>query len=84
MYKIIAKILVVRLDKLLSTIISLEKFGFLEERKIHDVVGVAQEGIHSIKIKKLSATVPKLDISKAYDHVYWLYLRMLIINISFS
>jgi hypothetical protein len=34
--------------------ISQKKFGFLVGRWIHDVVGAAQEGIHSIKENKIS------------------------------
>jgi hypothetical protein len=52
-YKDFAKIIARRVKRLLSNTISNEKFGFLEGRKIHEVVGVAQEGLHTIKVKKL-------------------------------
>jgi hypothetical protein len=85
-YKIIAKILAVRLNKLFSIVIYPNKFGSLERRQIHDAVGAGafQEGLHSIKTKKLIAMVENIDLSKAYDHVCWLYLRMLLIHIGFS
>jgi hypothetical protein len=51
MYKIISKVLEARLKKLLSKVISPEQFGFLEGRKIHEVVGCTQEGLHTIKLK---------------------------------
>jgi hypothetical protein len=31
------------------------------------VIGLAQEGLHSIKTKKLIAMVTKLDLSKAFE-----------------
>lgn len=73
-----------RVKKLLSKVILLEQFGFLEGRQIHDAVGATPEGIHSIKMRKLSAMVAKLDLSKAYDYVFWLSLRMLLIHIDFT
>ena len=40
-YKIIAKVIALRIKPILSEIISEEQFGFLYNRKIHDVVSVA-------------------------------------------
>lgn len=49
-----------------SKTISKEQFGFLHERQIHEaIVGVAQEGLHSIKTHRMPAMVMKLDLSKA-------------------
>lgn len=36
-----------------------------------DVIGVAQEGIHSIKLKKQCAIMLNLDLQEAYDRVGW-------------
>ena len=72
MQKIIAKIIANRLKTgFFPESISQEQLGFLHERQIHNIMGVAQEGIHIIKIKKMSAIVLKLDISQAYDRVSW-------------
>ena len=51
-YKVVTKIIAQRFRKVLSKIISKEQFGFLEDRQIHEAIGVAQEGLHSAKIKK--------------------------------
>ena len=64
-YKIIAKILAMRLNKLLLKFISLEQLGFLEGRNIHDVVGLVHNVFHSTKTKKQSSMVAELDLSKA-------------------
>jgi hypothetical protein len=46
-----------------------EYFGFLEGRKIHEVIEVAQEGLHNINLKKMREAVIKLDLSKAFNRV---------------
>jgi hypothetical protein len=66
-YKIVAKVIAKRIKKILSKSISKEQFGFLEGRQIHEAIGVAQEGIHSMKTKKIKGTMLKIDLSKAYD-----------------
>jgi uncharacterized membrane protein (Fun14 family) len=56
-----------KVKQLLSKSISKKHFAFLFGRQIHEVIGVAQEGLISINTKKLSTLVVKLDLSKAYD-----------------
>ena len=68
-YKIIGKIISIRIRKVLSRYISGEQFGFLPGRQIHDAVGVIQEGMHSMHVKSLKAVMIKIDLSKAYDRV---------------
>jgi hypothetical protein len=84
LYKIISKVINRRLKVILSKHISCKQFGFLEGRQIHEAIGVAQEGLHSIKLKKLQAVVVKIDLSKAFDRVNWLYIRMLLIHLGFG
>ena len=68
-YKIIAKVIVVRLKPILSRCISNEQFGFLDGRQIHEAIGVAQETIHSVKQMKRKGAVVKIDLSKSYDRI---------------
>ena len=82
-YKIISKFIAMRVKAILSEHISDEQFGFLEGRQIHEAIGVAQEGLHSIKTKRLKGAILKLDLSKAYDKVSWLYLRLLLTHLGF-
>lgn len=44
-------------------------------------MGVAQGVFHSIKTKKMLAFIIKLDLSKAYDKVSRLYIRLLLIHV---
>ena len=50
----------------------------MEGRQIHEAIGVAQEGLHSMKSKNIKGAILKIDLSKAYDKVRWLYIRMLL------
>jgi hypothetical protein len=48
-YKVIEKIINRSLKVALSKCISQEQFIFLEGRKIHEAIGVAQEDLHTMK-----------------------------------
>ena len=83
-YKIISKVIAGRLKSILSEHISAEQFGFLEGRQIHEAVGVAQEGLHSLKTRRMKGAILKIDLSKAYDRVSWIYLRLLLTHLGFG
>ena len=83
-YKVIAKVIAQRFKKALSKIISHEKFGFLEDRQIHEAIGVAQEGMHSAKIKKLKGVILKIDLSKSFDRSNWKYMEHTLLAFGFS
>eukprot|EP00253_Pinus_taeda_P025314 PITA_25314 len=83
-YKIIAKVIAVRIKPILSRCISNEQFGFLDGRKIHEAIGVAQETLHSVKQRNRKGAVIKIDLSKAYDRINWIYLRMLLTHLGFK
>jgi hypothetical protein len=72
-YKVVAMVIFRRIKGVLSEMISKEKFGFLEGRQIHEAIGVAQERLHSIKSRKEKGMFLKIDLSKSYDRVKWLY-----------
>jgi len=72
------------LKKILSNPISGERFIFLAGRQIHEAIRVAQKGLHNINISKLGGGVVKIDLSKAYDCVNWLYICMLMTHLGFS
>lgn len=40
--------------------------------------------LHSLKAKNMSGAVLKLDLSKAYDRVSWLYVKTLLIHLGFD
>eukprot|EP00253_Pinus_taeda_P029650 PITA_29650 len=83
-YKIIAKVIENRIKTILSRHISMEQFGFLSGRQIHEAIGVAQEVMHSVRQKNKKGAVIKIDLSKSYDRINWLYLRLLLTHLGFK
>lgn len=73
-YKIIAN----GLKPILSSHISPEQFTFLHNKEIHKAISSAQEAIHSLKTKKLKGAILKIDLSKDFDLVSWLYIKIII------
>ena len=76
-YKLIAKVVVNRLKKILTHVIDDSQSAFLSDRLITDNVLMAFETLHYLKRKtqgKLGFMALKLDMSKAYDRVEWLFL----------
>jgi hypothetical protein len=58
-YKVISKVIVVRIKPILSKALSAEQLGFLEGRQIHDAIGTTHECLHSIK--KKNSKVPNSE-----------------------
>lgn len=83
LYKIIAKIIANRVKPILSKHILPEQFAFLKHRQIHEVIGTAQEVLHTLHCKRGKGMIMKVDLSKAFDRVNWLYLRMLLTHLDF-
>ena len=78
LYKILSKVLANRLKRILPHIITENQAAFVPGRSINDNVMIAFEIIHHMKksVRGSDGDVAlKLDISKAYDRVNWLYLK---------
>jgi hypothetical protein len=73
-----------RLRPILSKGLGDEKLGFLQGRQILDVVGTAQECLHSIKNKNKKVLILKLDLKKVYDLINWDFLRIILIKNGFG
>ena len=58
----------------LVEVLSREQFEFLKNQQILKVVGITQEVLHSIKLKRLEALVLNMDLIKAYDRVNWIHI----------
>ena len=85
-YKIASKVLSNRLKMLLPEIIALNQSAFVPGRMITDNVLLAYELTHYLQTKKSgrdSFAAVKLDMSKAYDRVEWIFLEKMLIWLGF-
>ena len=86
-YKIASKAIANRLKKFLPSIISGTQSAFVHGRLITDNILVAFETMHHISQKKggkVGEMAIKLDISKAYDRVEWVFLEKIMEKLGFD
>ena len=67
LYKLLAKVLANRIKKVMGKVISEPQNDFVEGRQILDAILIANEA--RLKSNQ-GGMLCKLDIEKAYDHVY--------------
>uniref|UniRef100_A0A803QRP6 Reverse transcriptase domain-containing protein n=1 Tax=Cannabis sativa TaxID=3483 RepID=A0A803QRP6_CANSA len=85
-YKIIAKVLANRLKGVLPCVISETQSAFIQGRLISDNIMIAFEIMHYLKRKRMGKTgtmALKLDMSKAYDRVEWVFLEKMMTQMGF-
>ena len=85
-YKLISKVLANRLKVVLSHLISENQSAFLTERFITDNILVAFELMHYLDHKKSGKDgymAVKLDMSKAYDRVEWIFIEKVMRRLGF-
>ena len=80
-YKTVTKIIGNRIKPKLSEVVSKQQFGFLSNRQILEAIGISQQFLYSVKVKKLSCLILKVDLAKSYDKVNWVFLRLILMHI---
>jgi hypothetical protein len=85
-YKIISKILANRLKPLLAKFISPLQSAFVPNRNIQDNTILAQELLHTFKLKrgKEGFMFLKLDMEKAFDRMEWKFILAILGKLGFS
>lgn len=83
--KLISRVLHGRMVEFLPKLISLNQLGFVKARSIIENVLLAQEIIIDINKRKAHVNiVVKLNMAKAYDRVFWLFLAKVPRSFGFS
>lgn len=87
LYKVISKLLINRLKPILPRIISGTQSAFVPDRLITDNALIAYACLHHLRLmkqgKRCFATM-KLNMSKVYDRVEWIFIEKMLIKIGFS
>ena len=74
-YKILAKVISLRLQPFLTYIIHSSQTGFVKERRIFDNIFTLWESIAVAKHLNEDLAILLLDFEKAYDRVDWNFLQ---------
>lgn len=84
-YKIIANAMANRLRGVLGEVISESQSTFIPGRLISNNIIVGFECIHALRNRKWDVRFMalKLDMSKAYDQVEWVFLKKMIARMGF-
>jgi hypothetical protein len=83
LYKLIAKVLAKRLDKVMDPIIASNQSAFLKGRNLVDGVVVVNEVVEAAKKKRKDCLIFKVDFEKAYDSVEWGFLEYMLHRFGF-
>jgi hypothetical protein len=73
-FKIITKILMMRMESCMSRIINKCQSTFIKGRNIMDGVMILHKIVHDVKVRKKDGVILKLDFEKAYDKISWEFL----------
>ncbi|CAA7044435.1 unnamed protein product [Microthlaspi erraticum] len=85
-FKVISKILTLRLQPILHDMVSENQSAFLPQRAISDNVLITHETLHYLKTSKAKKEVymaVKSDMTKAYDRIEWEFVRLVLKRLGF-
>ena len=73
-YKILTKLLAVRLQKVIPTIINSDQVGYIKNRYIGENVRILSDILLYTDLEDLEAYITQIDFEKAFDSVEWDFL----------
>ena len=82
-YKMVSKILAIRLKKVISKVINVRQSAFLEGRGLLDSILVANEVLEEMKRNKKSCVFFKVNYEKAYDSMRWNFISYMLGRLGF-
>lgn len=83
-YKIISKVLAIRLKLVMNKIISPVQCAYMEGRQITDGILIANELVDSRLALCNPGMICKIDLEKACDRISWSYLEMVLRKMGLS
>ena len=83
LYKILAKLLANRLQRVLAKVVSETQNAFVHDRQIMDGLLIANEAVDEAKKLKKELLLFKVDFEKAYDSIDWNYLDTVMARMGF-
>lgn len=84
LYKIIAKILNARMQKVIGEVVNYAQSGFIPHRNISDNIILASELIKGYNQRHISPRcMIKVDLKKAYDSIEWSFLFTVLSELGF-
>ena len=84
LYKLLAKVLANRLKKVVGRMVSSTQNAFVEGRQILDATLIANAAIDSLLKRNESGMMCKLDLEKAYNHINWNFLLIVMQKMGFG
>jgi exonuclease III len=83
MYKILAKVLAIRLRVVIGSVISESQSAFIKGRQILDGILVANEVVDEARRQNKELLLFKVDFEKAFDSIDWRYLDAVLLKMGF-
>ena len=84
LYKLFAKVLANRLKQVVGEVVSEYQYAFIQNTQILDVALIANKAVDSRLKVNIPGLLLKLDIEKAFDHVNWDCLILVMSKIGFG
>ncbi len=73
-YKIIAKVMAIRLQKVLPFIINVDQTGYIKDRFIGENIRIIEDVVYFTETENILGKILKIDFEKAFDSINWNFI----------